>query len=167
MLYRKYSKREAEGIIEDSHQVEDVVQDTFLKLYRIRERLDLSDPVGTKALVRIVTRQKALDHVRGNLARERRRKELLENLYKAENREKSTESKVLRKEEHRKLQKILYRLKRKNRISYEGLIRCIYHEESPKEVAKDLGISVNNLYVHISRARHYVKTQFKEEKKPD
>ncbi len=163
LLYRKYSERTIKALIGDFYQAEDLVQETFLKLYRMRDHLDFSDSKKVQALVCIVSRQKSLDYLRSKAARERMSAEIVESQGSPEYIQKGVEAEILKKERYRNVQNALRKLKEKNRISYEALIRCVYRDESPGKVAEDLEITVNDLYVRISRARHFLKGCFKEE----
>lgn len=138
-------------ILHDQNLAEDVCQEVFLKL---NEKIEDLDKIRIKGWLLRCGKRKSIDFARRSyrknevsiIVEKMEENFVIEYLVEAEN-ENSRRS-------FRNF--LLDELKKKNRMWYNLIIRVVVENESPEAVAEDYGITVVNLRMKISRARHWL-----------
>lgn len=160
-LYEKYlrfSIRIAKKIVGDKNLAEDISQDVFYHLYSISETIDLEDERKLRALITTATVNKAKDYFKKRYVKAE--------VFSTGNEElnieapgESLEEHFLKKEELYKKRRILQKLREKNPMNYEILIKIKYLDMSPDDVAKEYGITRNNVNNRILRTRMWLNKE--------
>lgn len=161
--YHGFSAAVARGIAKDSSVAEDVYQDVFMYLYRIRNRIDLSNPKKVKALIILATVNKCRDYYRK--PKHRYEVSLDEDKRIRSDERANPEQKILKSEEDRILKEVLDELKKTNPVNYEILIKTKVLGISADEVAEEYGISRNNVNNRVFRSRNWLRKRLKEKRR--
>lgn len=138
--------RIAYRIIEDSYLAEDLVQETYIKLWSQRDKLkNIQNP---EAYAIIVLRNSCMDYIK-QIKKDQKIKQLAEKPIVFENTDWTDEAEFIKK--------IVETLPEQQRIAFW----MKHWEEYPNKVIEEvLGISAVNLRVTLSRARKTIKDQF-------
>ncbi len=143
-------------VLHDSHEAEDVVQSSFLKLSKVLDEIGEVDEERTKILISVVARNTAIDYYRkrkqqsAEAVEELERKEAGRNLSERN----QTEAKVIEEYEYRNLLQCIEKLPAK----YRDVLRLRYLcELSVSAIARQLSISEANVYARISRGKHMLQ----------
>lgn len=138
---------EAMKVLHDSDEAEDAVQDTVIKLWTMRDRLDEYRSVESLAMV--VVRRLALNRLRGV-----RKVEVGEN---REDGELSPEERFIHEEEQREMTLSIARLPDKQR----AVLRMKHIEGlETEEIARLIGITEEAVRKNLSRARRALMRRF-------
>lgn len=160
--FRKLSKGIAMKVVNDEAAAEDISQEAFLEFLKIMERIDCSDLEYVKAMIIVITRNRAVDYCRKRSRNEKILEKELEyrkrnsSFLEGENPEKI----MLRKEERDYRAKVLKDYKKKHPDDYEILMRVKAYEEPPESVAEEYEISKGNLYTRNYRSRLRLEKEF-------
>ena len=128
--YQGFSAYVAFCITEDYELSKDISQEVFLALFKVKEKLDYSRPGRLKALVMKATSNKC---------------------------EKSNpEARILRMEEEKYQKLVLNRLRKRNPMNYDILVKTKLHELSAAEVASEYGITPNNVNNRNLRSKAWI-----------
>lgn len=145
----------------DAHAAEEITQEVFLKLYINRENIN---PNAIHAWLVTSAKNMALNYKRDRW-HEIPKEELCENEADpcAESPEEDILS-VLQKEEYRKLMaRILEDLYRVNERWYDAVTITYMLEKPQKEVAENMGVSLEVLQSMLYRAKKWIKKKYREE----
>jgi RNA polymerase sigma-70 factor (ECF subfamily) len=154
MQYHGLVSQIAYNVIGDYHLAQDITQDIFAELYQKWETIDVCKIKGW--LITCTTR-KAIDYKRKSYyEREVSGGENMKELCKSD----STEYEIILRENYGT---ILSELCQKNKQWFEVIIRLDVKGEKPKDVAKDMGITLNNLRVKHHRAKEWLSHRFSQE----
>lgn len=154
MQYYRLVSRIAYNVIGDYHLTQDITQDIFAELYQNWEVIDVCKIKGW--LITCTTR-KAIDYKRKSYyEREVSGGENIAELCDSA----STEYEIVLRDVYGK---ILSELCQKNRQWFELIIRLDVRGEKPKNVAKDMGITLNNLRVKHHRAKEWLSHRVTQE----
>jgi RNA polymerase sigma-70 factor, ECF subfamily len=142
-------RRYAQRIVRSRDVAEDVVQDVFLRLWRVWDRVELG--AGTRAYLYITTRSRALNHLKRE-QRERRRREMAfprgivadEPALPAEG-----EANVEADEIVRAIERVLAMMPPRQREVARLRLRG---QLTAAEIAARLGISPRTVEIHLGRA---------------
>jgi RNA polymerase sigma-70 factor (ECF subfamily) len=156
--YLRFSVSVAKQIVKDEGLAEDVAQDVFCYLYRVADDLDLSNERKIRALILTATHNKALDYLKKpHVKTEIFPSESEENEYEVSG--ENLEELVLRKEANVYRAKVLQKLRKKNPMNYEILIKVKYMDIPPDVVAQEYGITRNNVNNRILRTRIWLQKE--------
>jgi RNA polymerase sigma-70 factor (ECF subfamily) len=142
-------RRYAQRIVRSRETAEDLVQDVFLRLWRLWDRVEIGP--NTRAYLYITTRSRALNHVR----REQRAERLAQmNLPRGIAGDEPAlpaagESRVEADEIVRAIEQVLAMMPPRQRQVAALRLR---HQLSTADIARRLGISPRTVEVHIARA---------------
>lgn len=158
--YRRFSMSAAFRIIRDRDLAEDICHEVFLYLYGIRDQLDGTSERKLKALIFHATVNKSRDC----LKRAYRRHEILEGEKKKDilSEGSDPEEIYLRGEENRYRKIVLEKLRETSRINYYILIKTKFYEIHPGDVAKETGLSRENINNRIFRTRIWMERELKK-----
>lgn len=163
-VYKKYigfSLGLAYKIVKDRDMAEDVVQDAFCKLYRLGDRLDLSDEQKVKALVAIATANRAKDYLKKSYNRlELDTDEIFGE--KAGEVGPNLEDDILAMETNKYKKMVLMRFREHNPESYDILMKVKYLNIPAKDVAEEYGYSRNSINNRILRAREWLNKELEK-----
>ncbi len=144
--YHQKLYRIAYRIIEDTYLAEDLVQDTYVKLWSQRDRLKSIQNMEAYAV--IVLRNSCMDYIKQN-KKEQKIKQMTEKPIVVENADWTDEAEFIKK--------IIDALPQQQKIAFW----MKHWEEYPNKVIEEtLGVSAVNLRVILSRARKTIKDQF-------
>lgn len=124
-------------------EIDDVFQQVFLKFHRYRERYDDKHPV--EAWVFTITRSVMLDHFK-----KKQSKPSWEPLY---------ESKIV--DSSQKMPADPISLEGLNNLDKELVTKRYYNDESFSDIAKDLGLTSQNVRKRLSRSIRKLRTKWK------
>jgi RNA polymerase sigma-70 factor (ECF subfamily) len=149
-------RRYAQRIVRSRETAEDLVQDVFLRLWRARDRVEIGP--DTRAYLYVVTRSRALTHLRREQSEARTRAVSLprgiasdEPALRPEG-----EAKVEADEITRAIEQVLERMPPRQR---EVAALRLRHQLPTAEIARRLGISPRTVEVHIARATKALREQ--------
>ena len=130
--YQRFSAYVAYCITKDKLLAEDISQEIFITLYKMRENLDYSDHKKLKALVFRATTNRCNDE-RGD-----------------------PEAQLLRMEEETYQRLVLRKLRMRNPQNYDILIKTKMHRIPASEVAEEYGITTNNVNNRNLRSKAWI-----------
>lgn len=157
--YYRFSVKIAHRIVKDLSTAEDIAQEMFYSLYRELERVETEDEKKLCALVRVATINKARDYLKSAYVSKVVAAEDNEELEVPASVDNSTEAAVLCMEENQYAKLVLQRLREENRTSYDILMKVKYLDIPPDTVAKEYGITVNNVNNRIMRAKRWIEKE--------
>lgn len=161
IFYEKYfgfSNEVIYQIVKDQSLAEEISQELFYHLYESDHKLDFTNENRLRAFVTKASVNKALDHFKKACVK----KEMPGSdedtccVFEIEN---AVEAAILQMEENEYRRLVLQRLRAKNRINYEMLIKVKYLDIPPEEVAREYGTTRNNVNNRIFRARHWLEKE--------
>lgn len=146
--YQRFSAYVAFRMTKDYQLSQDISQDVFLALFKNRDRLNYSNTVKLKALVTKATTNKCIDHFRK--ASSKREICVINdgvNMYEPmdEEEKNNPEARILRMEEEQYRKLILSKLRHRNPMNYDILVKTKLNEQPAAEVAGEYGITPNNV----------------------
>lgn len=147
--YHQKLYRIAYRIVQDVANAEDMVQDTFVKLWN--KRNDMSDVENTEAFAIIILRNTCLDHLR-------KTKNDYQTTYDTEIPETVSLSKQMEvNDEADKIKNLINKLPNPHR---QVMIMKHWDGYSDEEIEQVTGLSPGNIRVILSRARKTIREQF-------
>lgn len=156
--YQRFSAYVAFCITEDYELSRDISQEVFMSLFKIKDKLDYSNKAKLKALVTKVTTNKCVDHYRK--ASSRPESNMVDNneeyVYESVDEESNPEARILRMEEEQYQKLVLNRLRMRNPMNYDILVKTKLHELSAAEVASEYGITPNNVNNRNLRSKAWI-----------
>lgn len=159
--YCEFSIRIAERIVKDTATAEDVSQDVFCYLYKIKERLDSENQRKLHALVVRATVNKARDYLRKAYVRQE--VALMGGITDKEcqSKRENAEAALLCMEEQQYLKLVFEKLREKNRKNYDVFIKVKILDIPPEHVAREYGITRNNVNNRILRTKLWLKEEYR------
>ena len=160
--YEKLLFHIAAGILGSrSRDIEECVNDTYLKLWNHIERYDM-EKASLKTYLKVIVRNTAINKLRDLSKREER--ELPEDIseiarYYIDHKQ-SVEGQVFRKEKIMLLNEIIGRLNKKD---HELVIRRYFYLQSSKDIAAVMKMTVTAVDSRLSRLRNKMKQDFDKE----
>lgn len=137
-------------IVKDDSQSDDVVQETFFKIYKSIERIDIDRKFSTYAFE--IAKNTAISYLRSL------KKYISIDQIEIEFEDTSFD-KLIADSQKEKVKKALLNLPQK----YQEVIRLYYFSDlSYKEIGKKLGLPVNTVRTHLSRAKKSLKDVLNE-----
>lgn len=160
--YHRFSVNSARKIVKDEMLAEDISQEVFYHLYEIRGRLDLTNERMIKSLIFMASVNKAKDYVKKSWKQHEYCISEEENSIHFSEENTSLENMMIRKEENEYKKYVLDKLRRKNPMNYEILIKIVYFGMSPDSVAEEYDITRNNVNNRILRTRKWMKKELEK-----
>jgi RNA polymerase sigma-70 factor (ECF subfamily) len=156
--YLRFSVSVAKQIVKDEALAEDVAQEVFCHLYHVMEDIDWTNERKLKALIFTATHNKAKDYLKKpHVKSEVFPSESEENEFEISG--ENLEELVLRKEANVFRAKVLQKLRKKNPMNYEILIKVKYLDISPDIVAQEYGITRNSVNNRILRTKIWLQKE--------
>lgn len=157
--YHRFSVNSARKIVKDRMIAEDISQDVFLHLYEIVETLDPECEKMIRALIFTATVNKAKDYLKKPW-KKRENFSIDVPEYREPCGEKLDPERILiHKEEVEYEKQVLIKLRHKNPVNYDILIKTACFEISPEIVAEEYGITRNNVNNRVLRTRKWMKKE--------
>ena len=129
----------------------------FLALLKVKEKLDYSRPDKLKALVMKATSNKCMDYYRKASSRQESYTiDDEENAYEPVDEKSNPEARILRMEEEKYQKLVLNRLRKRNPMNYDILVKTKFQELSAAEVASEYGITPNNVNNRNLRSKAWI-----------
>lgn len=145
--------------VKDRSVAEDICQEVFYNLYKLGDKLDVSDEGRLFSLIRTATMNKIRDYnKRAHMRHEIPSDEKIEIGFGG-CRDISLEARILKMEEQEYFRLVLQRLRDVNKMNYEILIKVRYLDIPPELVAEEYGITKNNLHNRIYRAKLWIEAE--------
>lgn len=161
--YQRFSAYVALCIVNDPDLAQDISQEVFIALLKIKDRLDYSREDRLKALVTKATTNKCIDYFRkASSSREICTIDDEKNTYEPVDEKSNPEARILRMEEEEYHKLILSRLRQKNPMNYEILIKTKLHRLPAAEVADEYGITENNVNNRNRRSKEWITEEMKK-----
>lgn len=145
-------------MIRDMELAEDICQEVFMKLY---QRFDEPDEDLIRAWIVLNTRRKTIDYMRKSAA-SREVCSVEENLVRRESPYGMPDSCPAQMVYGEFRREIFEKLKEKNSLWHDLMVRIVILDENPEAVAKEYGISILHLRTTIHRARVWIRKEFGE-----
>lgn len=155
--YHKFSAKMAYKIVKDVDLAKDISQDVFCHLYKLGDYLDLENERKLRSLIMIASINKAKDYVKSAYARKVSSSDRIEDMEVST--APDTESIIIDMEKNAYQKNVLMRLRDHDKENYDILMKVKYLEMPASDVAKEYGITVNNLNGRILRARDWLKAE--------
>lgn len=143
--------RFAYSYVNDEEAAKDIVHNAFLILWQNWDKLDLSRPLRPWLLT--LCRNGALDYLKHLKVVSENERSLSEYLSYEENSE----------EYEQRLQQVREKLEKLGERQREVLVKCFVEGKKYKEVAQELGISINSVKTHISRGLSRLRDELSNE----
>ena len=140
------------GYVSDVEVAKDIVHDVFFMLLKNRKRLDTS--YSLKAYLFTFSKNSALNYLKHLQVVALNEREIIKELQGVDEKWEDYEHQMTRLDEK------LSELPEKQR---EVLIKCFVDGQKYKDVADEMGISVNSVKTHISRGLKFLRDELKEE----
>lgn len=155
--YQGFSAYVAFCITEDYELSKDISQEVFLALFKVKEKLDYSRPGRLKALVMKATSNKCMVYYRKASSRQESYTiDDEENAYEPVDEKSNPEARILRMEEEKYQKLVLNRLRKRNPMNYDILVKTKFQELSAAEVASEYGITPNNVNNRNLRSKAWI-----------
>ena len=139
--YQGFSAYVAFCITEDYELSKDISQEVFLALFKVKEKLDYSRPGRLKALVMKATSNKCMDYYRKASSRQESYTiDDEENAYEPVDEKSNPEARILRMEEEKYQKLVLNRLRKRNPMNYDILVKTKFQELSAAEWQVSMGL---------------------------
>ena len=157
LLYENYYVRLyhfCKGLIKLEHEIDDILQDVFLKIWLNRSKI--TSPDTFTAYIFTITKNAVISFIRAHKKEILLKATLQENqvLYDLEN-----ESKMEYTELEEKVRNLLNQLPETSKTIYEFSRK---HGLSNKEISHKLGVSVKTIEYHITKTLKYLKKNLKD-----
>lgn len=157
-FYKNYydiSVKIASGIVQSRFVAEDVTQEVFLYLYRIKEKLDVSCERKLRALIIMETTNKGRDYLRKSYVKREVMfdNDIAEIQYRSVE---SAEATLLGMEKAQYVTMAFENLRRKNPVNYLLFMKVKMLGISTDEVAREFGYTRNNVNNRILRTRNWL-----------
>lgn len=143
--YQRFSANMAYCMIRDSELAEDISQEVFIALYKIRDRLDYSNRKKLHRLVSKATTNKCIDYFRKYASKQEISLFDERNHVEPVDEKNDPEARMLRMEEKKYQALILERLRKKNPVNYDILIKTKMFGIPAAQIAEEYGITINNV----------------------
>jgi RNA polymerase sigma-70 factor (ECF subfamily) len=148
-------KRYARRMVRSREMAEDVVQDVFLRLWRVWDRVDIGP--NTRAYLYVATRSRALNYLKRERSEERRRMTLPRGIAGDEPALPAEgEARVEMDEIIRAIEQVLAAMPPRQR---EVAALRLRHQLTTAEIAQRLSISPRTVEVHVARATKALRAQ--------
>ena len=142
----------ANSFVRDEEVAKDIVHDSFLSLWKNRHRLDASQPV--RPFLFTLVQNYALNYLKHQQVVTLNQPDIIHAFRQA-----STEI-----EEHdQRLSRIKTKMAELPSKQQEVVQKCIVEGQKYKEVAEELGISVNTIKTHITRALRFLREELQQD----
>ena len=154
--YFKFSTEVAYRVIEDRDMAQDIGQEVFYKLYTIYDKLDAGNERKIAGLVKSASIHKAIDYKRSSQQRQEMVAMTEEMSAVLPDHRINVEAQMLRMEKSQYQKMVLEKLRAINPTNYEILIKVKYLDIPPDEVAREYGITRNNVNNRIRRTKQWL-----------
>lgn len=156
--YYEFSVRMARKVVKDYSTAEDVAQEVFCYLYKIRERLDKNEK-RLHVLIGLESVNKGRDYLRkSHVKRELPSPDTMTE-YEQERTSESVEAAVLRMEQREYIRLVFEKLRNKNPKNYDIYVKVKAWGVPPEEVAEEYHITRSNVNNRILRTRYWLKAE--------
>lgn len=154
--YQRFSAGIAFRIVKDKATADDISQEVFYHLYKMGKKLDLSNEKKLRALIITATVNKTKDYFKK--AHVKAEYSVLDDDSKGEieDEQYNPEARMLRMEEKKYRMLVLERLRDKNPMNYDILMKTKYYGIPPDSVAAEYGITRNNVNNRIRRTKIWI-----------
>lgn len=153
-LYKVPAFAFAVKLVKNTSLAEEIVQDSFVKIYVYRDRIDLHKSL--KSYLFKIIHNKAIDYQR----KETSTKKLIQNLFRKNVDIDSPEKILLQKENSKELEDMMSKL---DSIKRKVLYLYAYQNMSYSEISETLGISLSKTKIVLYRARMELKEKWRKE----
>ncbi|MCD8154473.1 MAG: sigma-70 family RNA polymerase sigma factor [Clostridiales bacterium] len=158
--YYAFSLNLAYWMTGDRYMAEDISQSVFLKFYRNRKNLSLESEADLSWLVKTATIHRVTDYWRKSYVNYEIPLEDVVTLCDSVGGGRDVENIILDMEFGFYAREALNRLKRKNSMNYEILVKTKIWGRPAVEVAGEYGITPGNVNNRVGRARTWVREEF-------
>lgn len=159
--YFEYSKKVAFQVVKNEASAEDICQDVFCNLYKMRERLETEDERRLHALVVKATTNKARDYLRKLYVKHEVAPLDGMEVEKKAGWKENGETYMLGLEESRYLKQVFQKLWVRNRLNYEIFVMVKVMDIPPEVVAEEMNLTRNNVNNRILRTKLWIKAEMK------
>lgn len=155
--YYEFSIRIANKIVKSRVVAEDISQETFFNLYKIKDELDCNSEHRLQGLIAKATVNKARDYLRKNYTKQ----EIIQmEQIEQEKCLESAEAYLLGMEKEKYIGLILEKLRKKNKMNYEIYVAVKILDIPPERVALRYKISRNNVNNRIYRTKQWLLEEY-------
>lgn len=153
--YYRLVMKVANGVVRDYTLAQDISQEVFVKFFK---KADQIDPEYYRSWFIVNTKRKAIDYCRKSYQMHETVCAMDDDLNMVE--EDTMADDFCRKQlTHR----LMEELEEHNSDWYELIMRVVIEQEEPEKVARELGITIENLRTKLHRARVWIRSVYKSE----
>lgn len=159
LLYEKYHKFSASiiyRIVKDKAETDDLCNDVFYSIYKLGDKLDIKNEEKLRAFIAVTSKNRALDYLKKAYVMYEQCTVDDDHWEEIPDKGCSPEEQILRIEKSMYQKMVLARLREKNKLNYDIIIKVKYMGISPDDVAEEYGITRNNVNNRILRAKHWL-----------
>ena len=160
--YHEFSARIIYRIIKNKTEMEELCNDVFYRIYKMGEKLDLSDERKLRAFIATTSKNCALDYLKRSYVIHEQCTIDDDNWEEIPDLIKSPEEQFLNMEKATYQRMVLARLREKSEKDYDIIVKVNYFGFTPDEVAKEYEMTRNNINNRILRARKWLKEELRK-----
>lgn len=157
--YLRFSARIAFRIVRDRSVAEDIAQDVFYNLYKLGDKLDISSERKLRSLITTATINKTKDYLKKAHIKWEINTMDDDSGIEVEDESFNPELRMLRMEEKEYRKLALARLRDKNPMNYDILLKIKGLGISPDSVAEEYGITRNNVNNRVRRTKIWLNEE--------
>ncbi len=148
--------KKAAHIIGDTDIAKDIVQDVFMRIWRRRTTLNITDSYDAYLYKSCINQ--SLNYLKSNARKTRRDTYFQEARQKQAEKSRESEERIYRQELDQKIDEVINRMPP---VCREVFLLSRYEEMSYREIAQHLNISVNTVEKHIGKALRLLRAAIK------
>ena len=163
LKYWKFSVNVALKIVKNRAVAEYISQETFYKLFMLGDKLDVSNEAKLESLIFTATVNNVKDYCKkAYVRREQQPIECETGEEKTGDEKYNPEARILRMEESEYQKLVLQRLRDKNPVNYDILIKTKVLGMSPDSVAEEYGLTRNSVNNRILRTKEWMNKELEK-----
>ena len=160
--YHKFSASIIYEIVKDRTITEEICDDLFYRFYVLGEKLDTSNEKKLRALIAISSKNRALDYWKKSYVVHEQCTIDDEDWKDVEDDRENPEAHILHMEEATYQKMVLARLRKEQPMNHDILMKIKYLDMTPDEVAKEYGITRNNVNNRILRTKSWLQKELRK-----
>ena len=161
--YHEFSARIIYRIVKNRTVTDDLSNDVFYRIFEMGDYLDVSDEKKLRSCIAVMSKNCALDYFKkSHVIHEQFTMDDDENWEQIPDDRYVPEEQILHMEKTAYQKMVLARLREKNQLNYDIMMKVKYMEISPDDVAKEYGMTRNNINNRILRTKNWLAEELKK-----
>ncbi|MDO4339373.1 MAG: sigma-70 family RNA polymerase sigma factor [Eubacteriales bacterium] len=166
LKYKRVSARVAYRILKDKNLAEDIAQEVFCSIYEMGDRLDIENDKKLHSLIVTLSMNEARDYLKKSYVRHEIStvdEEIA--AITLENNSYDLEDMLMNIEARESVRLAFQRLRKINPTNYDILVKVALFGASSGEMAREYGISKNNVNNRVFRSKNWIEEELARMKK--